>query len=51
MLLVIIVEFKGYFFIAVLGVHCGIYKSSYNISYLNLPAPSFSFISYPSFLE
>jgi hypothetical protein len=29
------------------GVHCGIYKSSYNIpntSYVNLPPPSFSFI-------
>jgi hypothetical protein len=34
--------------IVVLGVHCGIYKSSYNvsnISYLNSPPPSFSFIS------
>jgi hypothetical protein len=31
-----------------MGVHCGLYKSSYNISnisYLNSPPPSFSFIS------
>jgi hypothetical protein len=30
------------------GIHCGIYKSSYNISnlsYLNSPCPPFSFIS------
>jgi hypothetical protein len=35
------------------GVHCGIYKSSYSvstISYLSLPSPSFSFISSPPFL-
>jgi hypothetical protein len=35
------------FFIVVLGVHCSIYKSSYgisNVSYLNSPLPSFSFI-------
>jgi hypothetical protein len=30
--------------IIVLGVHCDIYKSSYNISQLNSPPPSLSFI-------
>jgi hypothetical protein len=36
-----------FFFIVVLGAHCGIYKGSYNIlniSYLNSSPPSFSFI-------
>jgi hypothetical protein len=33
--------------IIVLGVHCGIYKSSYNISQLDSPPPSFSFIPFP----
>jgi hypothetical protein len=36
------------------GVHCDIYESSYNvsnISYLNSPPPSFSFISPFPFLE
>jgi hypothetical protein len=35
------------------GVHCGIYKSSYmsNISYLNSPSPPFSFILIPPFQE
>jgi hypothetical protein len=40
--------------IVVLGVHCGIYKSSYyisNISQLNSYPPSFSFIPLPPFLE
>jgi hypothetical protein len=39
--------FKPLFFV-VLGIHCGIYKSSYtvsNISYLNYLPPSFCFIS------
>jgi hypothetical protein len=31
------------------GVHCDIYKSSYNISQLNSPPPSFSFIPHPPF--
>jgi hypothetical protein len=43
------------FFIVVLGgVHCGIYKSSYNvsnISYLNSPPPLLSFFPSPPFLE
>jgi hypothetical protein len=30
--------------ITVLGVHCDIYRSSYNISQLNSPPPSFPFI-------
>jgi hypothetical protein len=41
-------------FFIVLGVHCGIYKSSYNksnISYLNSPPPSFSFTLFPPFLQ
>jgi hypothetical protein len=33
------------------GVHCGIYKSSYNISYLNSPPPPFSFIPIHPFLD
>jgi hypothetical protein len=36
------------------GVHCGSYKSSYNISnisYLNSPPPPFSFIPLPPLLE
>jgi hypothetical protein len=38
--------FKYFFnvFIIVLGVHCDIYKSSYNIPSLNSPPPPFSFI-------
>jgi hypothetical protein len=32
-----------FYHIVVLGVHCDIYKSSYNISYLNSLPPSFSF--------
>jgi hypothetical protein len=35
-----------FFFIVILGVYCGIYKGSYNISttsYWNLPPPLFSF--------
>jgi hypothetical protein len=42
--------FLQFFFIVVIvvvGVHCDIYKSSYNTSYLNSPSPSFSFISPP----
>jgi hypothetical protein len=42
--------FKQLFFIIVLGVHCGLFKSSYdtsNIPYLNSPPPSFSFIPPP----
>jgi hypothetical protein len=38
------------YFIFVLGLHCDIYQSSYNISNtsnLNSPPPSFSFISLP----
>jgi hypothetical protein len=34
--------------IIVLGVQCDIYKNSYNISQLNSPPPSFSFISPPT---
>jgi hypothetical protein len=34
-----------YFFFIVLVVHCGIHKSSYNISYLNSTHSSFSFIN------
>jgi hypothetical protein len=37
-----------------MGVHCGIYKSAYNmlnISYLNTRPPSFSFITLPPFLD
>jgi hypothetical protein len=44
---------KNLFLLCWVEVHCGIHKSSYNISnisYLNSPPPSFSFIS-PSFLE
>jgi hypothetical protein len=33
-----------YYIIVVQGVHCDIYRSSYNILYLNSPPPSFSFI-------
>jgi hypothetical protein len=40
-----------FFIIFVLGVHCDIYKSSYNVSSLNSPPPSFSFILLPPFLE
>jgi hypothetical protein len=36
--------------VVVLKVHYDIYKSSYNISYLNSPSP-FSFIPFPPFLE
>jgi hypothetical protein len=36
-------DFLNYI-IVVLGVHCDIYKSSYTISSLNSPPPSFSFI-------
>jgi hypothetical protein len=32
------------------GEHCGIYKSSWNVSYLNLPPLLLSFIPLPSFL-
>jgi hypothetical protein len=39
------------FLIIVLGIHCDIYKSSHNLSYLNSPPPSFSFISFLPFLE
>jgi hypothetical protein len=35
------------FIIVVLGVHCAIYKSSYNVLYLNSPFPSFFFIPPP----
>jgi hypothetical protein len=41
-------------FIVMLGVPCGIYKSSYsisNISQLNSPPPSFSFIPLLPFLK
>jgi hypothetical protein len=38
-------EFLNYHLIVVLGVHCDIYKSSYNIPQLNSPSPSFSFIA------
>jgi hypothetical protein len=50
MLEVFVLFKKILFFIAVLGVHCGMYKSSYdisNISCLNSPPPSFSFILSP----
>jgi hypothetical protein len=33
----------NFFIIVVLGVHCDIYKSSYNLLYLTSPPPSFSF--------
>jgi hypothetical protein len=39
--------FLVFFLIVLLGIHCGIYKSSYNvsnISYLNSPPPLLSFI-------
>jgi hypothetical protein len=46
------VELSGLLFLLLCwGVHCGIYESSYslsNISYLNSPPPSFSFILYPA---
>jgi hypothetical protein len=32
-----------YLIVILVGVHCGIYTTSYNISYLNLPLPPFSF--------
>jgi hypothetical protein len=35
-----------YCHIVVLGVHCDIYKSPYNISLLNTPSPSFSSIPF-----
>jgi hypothetical protein len=44
------IYFVYLFFIVVLGLHYDIYKSSYNISnvsYLNSPPPSFSFIFLP----
>jgi hypothetical protein len=34
----------SYSIIVVLGVHCDIYEMSYNVSLLNLPLSSFSFI-------
>jgi hypothetical protein len=37
--------------IIVVRVHCGIYKSSYNISNLNSALPSFSFAPLALFLE
>jgi hypothetical protein len=36
-----------FFYCCSTGVHCDISKSSYNISWLNSPSPSFSFISPP----
>jgi hypothetical protein len=46
---------KSFLLLCWVGVHCGIYKSSYNISnisYLNSPSPPFSFISpLPPFLK
>jgi hypothetical protein len=36
-----------YHIIVILGVYCDIYKSSYNVSRLNSPHPSFSFIPSP----
>jgi hypothetical protein len=39
LLLFLFIFSKIYFFIVVLGVHCGIYKSFYNISYLNSLPP------------
>jgi hypothetical protein len=44
----------AFFLLCWVGVHCGIYKSSYNVSnlsYFNSPPPPFSFISLPPFLE
>jgi hypothetical protein len=36
--------FFFFFVVVVLGVHYGIFKSSYIISYLNSPPPSFSIV-------
>jgi hypothetical protein len=44
------IAFLFFLIFIVLGVHCGVYKSSYNmsnISYWNSPPPSFSFIPLP----
>jgi hypothetical protein len=46
-LLSTLAPFFFYYIIVVMGVHCDIYKSSYNISWLNSPPPSFSFILLP----
>jgi hypothetical protein len=40
-----------FYIIVILGVHCDIYKRVYNISQLNPPPLSFSFIPPPLFLE
>jgi hypothetical protein len=42
--------FYFYYIIIVLRVHCVLYKSSYNVSWLNSPPPSLSFTPHP-FLE
>jgi hypothetical protein len=43
----LIIKFFYYYILVVQGVHCHIYKNSYNISLLNSLPPSFSFIPPP----
>jgi hypothetical protein len=46
-----LINFLKFFYCVGWGVHCGIHKSSYNISYLNSPTPPLSLSPFSPFPE